>query len=168
MFNNINRQSILNKMRAFLVDNTLTIEFPFDYNKFKEFCKMDSVVFAECMTALQHDGFISISHPRNNNAMVMLLPRGDFAAVTHYFIRENRKIAWSIIRDLCSVIVAIATIITLLYSVKENNEIKKNILHTQEEIKTLKLQLPKEQKGQNTNNYLKIYATDTLNVKVSK
>lgn len=155
-------------MRNYLIEKNYTIEYKFDFVSLHKNFDLDELTFSEYMTALQHDEFLSMFNPKNRNVEVVLLPKGDYAAVSYYFIRQNRKILWDLVRDISTILVAIATIITLLYSIKESNNIKEKIPQIQEDINTLKQQLPTERKAQNTDNHLRIYSTDTLNVKVSK
>lgn len=165
MYDNLTKHKILFFMREFLVKNKYKSNYPFDFNKLREDCSIEEHCFGRCMTTLRNEKCLSISNFGNGTATVHLLPQGDALASDYFYKKQNHK---EIFREVSTLIVGLATIITLIISIVELNEIKMKIPQIEQDIRILKQQLPIKEKGQNTDNHLRIYPTDTLNVKVSK
>lgn len=146
MFNNINlsKHRILNKFNDALNASKKKINSPIKSTTLFELldCESDKTNFKKAINYLATDGyFIQSETIHSGIADIYITEKGIAAATSDYFKSKFYKSISYIIRDLFTIIVGIATIITLILGVIKDADIK----HTQEDIELLRQELRRQQ-----------------------
>lgn len=168
MFNNINlsKHRILNKINDVINATDGEHGQPIKSNVLFELLNnKEKNNFTRAINYLATDGYLrQVRTNYKNIADIYITEKGIAAATGDYFkIKFWRKVSF-IIRDVFTVIVGIATIITLILGVIKDDGIK----HTQEDIELLRQELHRQQKLLDNIKPQGLLILDTLKVSIVK